>query len=135
MALYEFTEELSVGITGMDNHHRKLFDIMNKLHEAMKGGKSEEVLIGIIKEMSDYTRYHFDEEEALMASVNYVGLPAQKAAHKAFIAKIDEFKDQAEGGMAIFVVTKLASTAADWLKKHIMVMDKQYTEALKSGGN
>jgi len=134
MALYDWTEDFSVGISTLDGHHRKLFDLMNKLHEAMKEGRSEEVMTGIIKELAAYTIYHFHEEEILMEKANYSGLQLHKAAHREFIAKIEEYKDKIDNGMVIFVVVKLASTVAEWLKQHIMGMDKKYSDAMLASG-
>ncbi len=135
MALFEWSEELSVGVSEMDLHHRKLFDIMNSLHEATQNDNADTAVLPIIEKMLSYTKYHFDKEEQLMTTANYTGLPAQKAAHQAFIAKLEEFKAQASmEKMAIFVVTKLNTTGGEWLKQHIKVMDKQYVKFMHDAG-
>lgn len=134
MALFDWNDEYSVGVYQMDNDHKKLFSIVNKLHEAMKDGIAEAAVAGIIKELLDYTRFHFEEEEKLMEGINYPGLSAQKSAHKMLISKIEEFKQEAANGMAIFVASKLVNTAVDWLKNHILVLDKRYQEEMTSKG-
>ena len=58
MALFNWNDEFSVNVLAMDNHHKKLFDIMNQMHDSMKAGSSEGVLGGLINELIDYTVYH-----------------------------------------------------------------------------
>ena len=134
MALFDWKNDYSVGVFNMDSHHKKLFDIINELHEGMKEGKGAEAAEHSIKELLDYTKYHFSEEEKMMEQVGYSGLSAQKTAHKIFISRIEDFKEEADRGMAVFVSSKLVNTAMDWLKQHILTMDKQYQEEMNSNG-
>jgi len=126
MALFEWDDEYSVGSNLMDGHHQKLFDIINQMHEQMKNGAADESIKKSIDELIDYTVFHFTEEEKQMEKENYSGMAAQKRAHKAFTDKMKEYQKEAEGGMAMFVVSEVSKTACDWLKEHILVMDKQY---------
>lgn len=134
MALFEWEEKFSVGINSMDSHHQKLFAIINKLHEAAAAGQATDIIGSFIKELIDYTKYHFSEEEKLLESINYRGLAAQKQAHITFIAKMEEYQEETAKGLGVFVVTKVSSTATDWLKNHILTMDKQYEAELKAKG-
>jgi hemerythrin-like metal-binding protein len=135
MAGYAWTEDLSVDIAEMDRHHIKLFEIMNKLRTSMINGTAGEDVPAILSEILDYTIFHFEKEEQLMASANYGGLDAQKMAHQAFIAKVKEFQAKADQpGMAIFVVIDVFETAGEWLQKHIAIMDKQYGKFLNEAG-
>lgn len=134
MPIYEWSDEYSVGIRSMDSHHKKLFDLINSLNEAMRTGQGEAVYVGIINELADYTRYHFSEEEKLMAKINYSGLESQKNAHRLFINKIEEFKQEADKGMALFIVSPMSTTTIEWLKQHILVMDKKYHDEMAQQG-
>jgi hemerythrin-like metal-binding protein len=134
MALYDWTDDWSVGVRQMDQHHKRLFDIINKLHEEMKKGIKPEKVAAIIKELLDYTKYHFGEEEKLMERVNYTGLSAQKNAHRKFIDQIQEYKDKADQGQGVFLSASIVRTVGDWLKNHIGTMDKKYTRAMNEKG-
>lgn len=131
MALITWEDRFSVGSPSMDGHHKKLFDILNRMHDAMKAGEAADRIRGLISELLDYTIYHFGEEEKMMEAHGYSGLAEQKHAHQVFIDKIKEFKEEAEGDMAIFVVSKVSTTAMEWLMEHILVMDKKYEDTLK----
>lgn len=134
MALFNWNDEFSVNVLAMDNHHKKLFDIMNQMHDSMKAGSSEDVLGKLINELIDYTVYHFGEEEKMLEQVNYSGLDSQKRSHQAFVEKMLEYKKEVDEGMAIFAVPKVSRLGVDWLKDHIMVMDNKYAEACNTGG-
>jgi hemerythrin-like metal-binding protein len=101
------------------------------MNEAMKEGEAADRIRGLISELLDYTVYHFSQEEKLMEQNGYAGLAEQKLAHQAFIDKVKEYKDEAAGDMAIFVVSKVSTAGMEWLIDHIMVMDKKYEDTLK----
>ncbi len=63
MALFNWSEEYSVNVNGLDNQHKKLVDLINELHSAMKEGKSKEVLGKIIEELISYTKFHFQPKK------------------------------------------------------------------------
>ena len=134
MSLFNWNDEYSVNVLAMDNHHKKLFDILNQMHDAMKAGSGEEVVGKIINELIDYTRYHFGEEEKMMEQINFSGIDSQKRAHKAFVDKMLEYQQEVNEGMAIFTVSKVARTGVEWLKEHILVMDNKYSEPANAAG-
>ncbi len=134
MPLFTWSNEYSVGVGSMDSHHRNLFDIMNKLHDAMKQGQAEDRIAATIRELVDYTVYHFSEEEKIMERINYAGIGAQKREHVMFVDKMNEYKAKADKGQAIFTVAEVADTSVRWLREHILVMDKKYEETMKAHG-
>lgn len=134
MPLFQWANEFSVGVDSMDRHHQRLFDLINKLHDAMKEGKGSTVVSSIITELFDYTKYHFGEEEKLMERINYIGIAEQKAAHKHFVSTIEEYKAKADKGLAAFIGGGISLMLVDWLKNHIGMMDKKYTEAMRAKG-
>lgn len=134
MSIFEWSDEYSVGVFQMDSHHKRLFGIMDKLNDAMLSGRAKETVPVIVAELLDYTKYHFTEEERLMEQANYPGLNSQKQAHQIFISKLEGYKKEADQGMGAFVSSKIMNSAKDWLLKHIMNMDKLYTQSMNSSG-
>ena len=132
MPLFEWDDKYSVGNSTMDSHHQKLFDILNVIHDAAREGRGEQIIEPQLNELASYTKYHFDEEERLMAAASYPGLAAQQQAHKAFLDKIAEFQGEVAAGNAVFVVSSVAVTVKDWLKQHILTMDMQYESYLNN---
>ena len=134
MPLFTWSNEYSVGVGSMDSHHKTLFEIMNKLHDAMKQGQAEDRITATIHELVDYTVYHFGEEEKIMERISYAGIGAQKREHVAFVDKMNEYKAKADSGKAIFTVAEVADTSVRWLREHILGMDKKYEETMKAHG-
>jgi hemerythrin-like metal-binding protein len=132
MPLFEWDDKYSVKNSTMDSHHQKIFDILNIIHDAAREGRGEQIIEQQLNELASYTKYHFDEEERLMAAASYPQLGAQQQAHKAFLDKIAEFQDEVAAGNAVFVVSSVAVTVKDWLKQHILTFDMQYEDYLKN---
>ncbi|HVM91282.1 MAG TPA: hemerythrin domain-containing protein [Terriglobales bacterium] len=59
MALVSWNPSYSVKVEKCDTDHKKLFDILNKLHEAMSAGNGNQVVAKVVKELGDYTKFHF----------------------------------------------------------------------------
>jgi hemerythrin len=134
MALVQWSEDYSVGVGNLDRHHQKLFDILNRLHNAMTQGKGKDAVIGTIKEMMEYAQYHFEEEEKLMERIKYPGLNEQRNAHKKFVAKVEEYQKLADMGLEAFLSSGVSTFLSDWLKKHIGVVDKKYQKNMNENG-
>jgi len=134
MAFLEWDERYSVGITSLDDHHKKIFALANQLYDALIERKAKEVVFPVIEELIDYTQYHFHEEENLMESANYVGLAAHIAEHNGFISKLNQIKEDAHSGKLASVTLELSKTVFEWLANHILKMDQAYKDSLKSLG-
>jgi len=134
MALFNWSDRYSFGVSSMDEHHRKIFDIANQIHDAMKAGKSKELADEFVKRLIEYTEYHFAEEEKLMAEINYDDLPLQRRAHTIFISQLKDFQEQIEQGDTILLSVELSQTVVDWLIEHIAKMDKRYEDSMKRHG-
>lgn len=135
MKIFEWSKEYSMDIAELDAHHQRLFDILNELFTLMsEGGASDRQIIRVLEELLDYTHYHFDEEEKIMAKMGYPELEAHRKVHQQFIQQMKEFYASAQSGMAIFVATKVANVGVDWLKNHILTVDHQYAEYMKQQG-
>lgn len=129
MALFNWSEEYSVNVNGLDNQHKKLVDLINELHSAMKEGKSKEVLGKIIEELISYTKFHFSAEETLMLQNKFPGLSKHKEEHEAFTKKVIEFEEKFLRG-SVVLSQEIIIFLKDWLLNHIQVTDKNYSPYL-----
>ena len=133
MALVTWDQTYSVKVSSCDAEHQKLFDLINKLHDAMKAGQGRTVLTDIVRELEKYTQTHFLAEEALLQKTNYPRLNEQRLQHQKFVAEVRKFRDNLQkgvGGDSIAVLTFLK----DWLSKHIKQTDMMYAQHLNSAG-
>ncbi len=62
----EWKDDYSVKVGKWDNHHKKIIDAINELHEAMSASKGKEALEGILNGLASYANSHFASEEEEM---------------------------------------------------------------------
>ena len=125
MALIQWASVMSVGITQFDNEHKKLVDMVNNLYDAIKVGKANAVIGKILDDLIAYTGTHFSAEERLMQQYGYPGTAKHKAEHAALVKQVLDIQKNFKEGKAL--PQNLLQFLKDWLMKHILGEDKQYT--------
>jgi hemerythrin len=131
MPNFAWNENLSVNVKEFDEHHKKLIDLINQLHDAMGQGKGQMELYSIFDKLIAYTRMHFASEERLMAKLGYPALAAHHALHEALTQKVVDYQAEFKKGQ-LGVSLKVSVFLKDWLTSHIMKEDKQYSSFFKS---
>lgn len=133
MAYIDWEEKYSVGIADFDVQHKKLVAIINDLHEAMKVGKGSSIIGEILKEMIKYTQTHFSFEESVLEKHSYPKVFYQKKEHAYYVEKLNTFVKDYESGVSMMSID-VSQFLKDWLMKHIMGTDKEYTGYLNEKG-
>jgi hemerythrin len=129
----DWTDELSVSVTEIDDQHKKLIELINRLHDAMKAGQGKEVLESTLQELAAYTVYHFQAEEQYMEEFKYPRYSSHKVEHDAFVKKVTDLqKDFAEGRLGLTL--DLMKFLKDWVNNHIKATDKQYSALFNKSG-
>lgn len=134
---FAFTAKYHTGIEQVDQEHCRLFEIVREtndlIHNDLLYDKFDEI-IHLIDELREYTKFHFADEENVMADMNYPGLEAQKRAHTAFVDKLMEIDlvqmDEIDDHQQEYL-NELIQFLAGWLVNHILGMDKQIGEYAK----
>ena len=130
MPIFTWSDSYSVNAPGIDAQHKKLFDLINNLHDAMGQGKGKEALGKILDGLMDYTRVHFSDEEKMLEKVNYPDLPVQRVQHAAFVQKISELQKDYKAGKITMTLPTM-EFLKDWLLNHILKVDKKYESYIK----
>ena len=129
----QWKDEYNVGIDSIDQQHKKLVNLINKLQTAIDYSTGEEFEHEALNELVDYTKTHFGYEEGLMEKYGYPDFEPHKALHREMIAKVEAVLAEYEqdGDLAMdHAVTFLKS----WLINHINGTDKQYSSFLIEKG-
>ncbi len=129
MALLTWNDRYKVNITTIDLQHKKLFDMINELHDAMRSGKGNEVLGKILNELVMYTRMHFATEERMMSAARYPDYANHKAQHDELTRKAVELQHQFREGRTMMTL-EVMNFLKDWLTHHIQGSDRKYTPYL-----
>jgi hemerythrin len=131
MAIAVWNDNLRINIPEIDIQHKKWIDLMNALHDAMKAGKSKEVLNSAINSLMAYTQVHFKAEERFLAENNYTDLANHKLQHQKFVEKIQEFRHKYESGQ-LGLSIEVMQFLSDWFVNHIKRTDVEYAKELNS---
>jgi len=131
--MFQWEDKYSVGIQSIDDQHKEIFMLLNKLLEAMKMGYANDVTIQIIQELERYAVIHFQKEEYFFQRFNYQGSAEHITEHQNFIKKIAVLKSEINSGKMILTI-ELLRFLKDWIDHHILVVDKKYSECFRQNG-
>lgn len=126
-------DEYSVGIESIDNDHKKLLSLINNLQTSALYYTGEEFDRQALKELLNYTEYHFKREEKLMEENGYPDFAAHKAQHQKMTEKIKEMVTTYEQDDEQTIL-ELAQFLRNWLVNHINGSDQEYSGFLIKKG-
>jgi len=111
-------DKYKLGIDTIDIQHQKIFDIINDLCDTNTVSDMEK----IIKELKEYSIYHFKTEEEYFMSIEFIESETHKHLHNMFIQTMEYYSDFPEK----LNKKKLYTFLNTWIKNHILIEDKKY---------
>lgn len=123
--------DFNLGIKEIDDQHKKIIELINELNEAFMHSEAREKLGVILDEMADYANYHFKTEEKLFSEHNYPFAAEHIKLHEAFKEKVIHFKEQFDKGLP--VTFRVLGFLRKWLTNHILDIDREYVDIVRSG--
>ncbi|HYD31022.1 MAG TPA: bacteriohemerythrin [Azospirillaceae bacterium] len=120
----EWSDEYRTGHDAIDDDHKKLFALVNRLGAAV-AAHDDPAVREVIKELLDYTVYHFGKEEVVMRRFRYTNFLAHKRMHDDFVREVATARDRLIGSAKTGLIPDtLVRFLCDWLSNHILKMDK-----------
>ena len=133
--MIEWNEKYELGIDIIDQQHKQLIKISNKLYElltnATYGSDIYDDIVEVIDEIKEYTVYHFTTEENLLAKYGYFSLDDHILQHKDLISKIEDLNLTNLDEDQVIYGKKILNYLINWIFKHISGTDFLYKEFLK----
>ena len=128
-------EEYNIGVDIIDQEHRRLFKIINKLFRfSDEKNKSQWACQEGIKFFKDHAVKHFTEEEEYMASIHYERLNVHMHIHREFrertLPALEEELEQT--GYSADSVEHFLGVCAGWLVGHTLMEDRAITGKSRS---
>jgi len=132
----EWRPELRIGVDKIDNDHKYLIELTNKLIQAIDNERSTTEMLKIFDELEAYTRYHFEREEGFMdenCSSNEFKTQIQKhkEQHRYFVDKLPLLKEKLLLATSKSVSYEIVEFLLEWLLDHIINEDLKLTQCLK----
>lgn len=128
----KWSSKYEMGISLIDNQHKKWFEYINKFLVALMNNDNENIndlLAGLL----NYTEYHFGFEERYFEEFNYKAKEQHKALHENFKNEVKKAAVDFLKGKNISVYKMLISII-EWVNNHVLVEDRAYSKLFKSHG-
>ncbi len=120
--LVTWSKDLEFGVPHIDDEHRRLMDLVNRVYAAVKSEQDGKILTAAFEELRRYASQHFREEEEHMARIGFPGADVHRREHQVFIARLDGLAESFrtnKGAGGIDVISLLGS----WWQNHIRNSD------------
>jgi hemerythrin len=126
--------DLSVGVAEIDEEHRELQFLIQRLQLAMSQDNSSNEILLILTSLADHALTHFSTEESHFLETDYPKADFHAQEHRRFERKINQFKRAYEAGNTQ-IADQIFSHLCDWLAKHIEGTDKEFAAFLTDNQN
>lgn len=131
--LLTWRAEYSVNIQRIDTQHKKLFATANALLDSIESGQGRADVLQSLEFLVDYTQYHFQEEEELLAHYGYAQHEEHNSRHKSLINQVRDMADRLREPAGVDAREVLAFLQG-WIVNHILVEDLKYARFLNERG-
>ena len=123
MAKLEWNEGLSVGVEAIDNDHKTLLSLINKVSHAIENRQEAAVIEDVFDQLEHYVIGHFSREEKLMHDSHYRDVQGHIKRHRQFTNKIPELKQALLDADSREAAEEINLFLFDWLMNHIIAED------------
>ena len=123
-----WNDSYSVGVRQLDEHHKRLFSIINEACDACARGNYKAFPL-ILDELLDYVLYHFEAEEKYMIAIKYPELEAHQIEHQQFAEKLIGYHRMVQENNQLFSIKLIDLThyIYKWWCEHILKKDMQFS--------
>jgi hemerythrin len=132
MKRIEWDDSYLLGITEIDNQHKKLLAVANDLYDTASGSTDRYVLkmSKVLKSLTDYTVYHFSEEEKFMTKYGYPSVSVHKVEHDSFVNEVNQQIQKLSSGSREDALL-FYDFVANWVLTHIAKEDRIWAAFVK----
>jgi len=127
-----WNDSYSVKVSEIDEQHKKILELINKLQSGLRTAEAEELVPEIIKELLVYVDVHFVSEEKYMQDANYPEYDKHKHSHNLIAEKVSKIQEDSANHKITFKdMLELYLFLQEWLKSHILHEDMLYVPYMK----
>jgi hemerythrin-like metal-binding protein len=125
-----WTDAMSVGVGRLDQDHRVLIDLINRLADGGAAERDAAAIAEVLAALVAYTRFHFRREERVMAACGYTDLDHHRDEHRLLADEVDHLQARFVADPAAVPPAELLLFLTDWLNHHILLQDMAYRDAI-----
>lgn len=128
-----WSEQYVLNIRSMDEEHRELFVLFNKVILAYQEGVAQEEIFAAFSAYVDEVERHFASEEGLLEKYGYPGYQKQKKDHASYGKRLREYQNRLSNAQ-FSISEKLLMELGQWKIGHVLGADAAYAEFLLEQG-
>ncbi|HYI69771.1 MAG TPA: bacteriohemerythrin [Skermanella sp.] len=135
--LVTWGKDLEFGIPAIDEEHKRLMELANRVYAMVKTMDDPAVLKEAFTELRSYASRHFSDEEAFMIRIGYPDAAEHRAQHQSFIERLDTLAEDYRTGAPIRGIDVIG-LLGNWWQGHIKGSDgkvAKFAAARKSGNS
>lgn len=135
MGKMKWDESLTIGVALIDEQHKKWIEHIHDVQAAIEARQGMTQIASTLDFLIDYTRFHFSTEEKSMAETGYSERGSHRAKHEELKETLDDLiRDFREDGVTERLSEAMGTFLANWLRNHILVVDRAFAGFLKEKG-
>ncbi|MFA5826416.1 MAG: bacteriohemerythrin, partial [Gallionellaceae bacterium] len=119
-----------VGVVEIDEQHRELVHMVNRLNGAIKNKEGDDTTLRLYDELLAFTAFHFATEHRLMEQYGYPGVAQHDQEHVHLVDEAVHFKSRLMHGGDLLALQSIK----DWLLNHIHYSDMPLAKFLLAHG-
>jgi len=116
-------DDFSVGNSTVDDQHKELFDLVNKMWHSCKD--SDKKKNQLFKKIVEKLRKHCEDEECILARNGCPDLAAHRHEHRKLIRQTKELLDSCDKGNKKMWFDMMAFLLHELLMSHLLEADKK----------
>lgn len=125
MERLEWNNSYSVDVKEIDEQHKIIFNIINKLIDLKNDGINDpDKIFAVLAEMSEYSYDHFRLENNFINQEQYIGRSRHNKEHANYIDKLQVFISDFEKGIQGLFEDILIFLRV-WWTQHILQIDRE----------
>lgn len=120
-------KDLEFGIPAIDNEHKRLMELANRVYVMVKTIDDPDVLKEAFAELRAYAFRHFSDEEEFMTRIGYPDAAEHREQHRMFIERLDTLAEDYHTGAPIRGIDVIG-LLGNWWQGHIKGSDGKVAE-------
>jgi hemerythrin len=124
MSVLQWQDRFSIGIAEVDHEHRELIQLINDLHAALGGDRSQERVEEFLGEILARIAAHFALEEKSMVALVYPERGAHKQDHERLLDEIRDIMDDVND-RGILDEARFSERLSAWFGDHFASFDER----------
>jgi len=133
MPFLEWNDTYNIGVKEIDNQHRGLFDLIDKLFNSRLYEPDGKYFFLTLNKFVEYAQLHFATEERYMQEAQYSKFAEHQREHELFIEQASKLVQDVEKKESDIEI-KTLEFLKDWYLAHILGTDRDLEKPFKAKG-